>query len=239
MMNRTSIPAVVKKNRFSMITFLVIGLLAYFTPSIKNYFEPTKNRVEQARENLTSASNRLQKTSQMVESADSLLMKAGKTNWVKSKTSKFMDKLHIEKIIATIELDVAEKKHAADYTLKEYTHSNDAFYAQAILHLAGLHEAIAGPISESAPTGAYALKIPSSMAKQAQQALQETSVASLGLYDSGVNTVQQVSILNKAGIKATIAAKNQINSTAKQELLVLAEDKEKAMTLIGLEKDSH
>lgn len=138
-------------------------------------------------------------------------------------------------MFATILLSIEEKTQAADFTLKEYNNSNDAFYAQAVLQLAGLDEANAGPLSESDPTGKFVIKVPSNLAERAQEALQETYIASLGLYDSGAFTVQQISRLNEAGIKATIAAKNQHNKAAIYELFVLTDDKEKAMRILGVE----
>jgi hypothetical protein len=60
------------------------------------------------------------------------------------------------------------------------------------------------------------------------------SIASLGLYDSGAFTAQQIRSLNKAGIKATMDAKNQLRKAAINELLALTDDKEKAMRIFGL-----
>jgi hypothetical protein len=62
------------------------------------------------------------------------------------------------------------------------------------------------------------------------------SIASLGLYDSGAFTAQQTGSLNKAGIKATMAAKNQLRKAVINELLALTADKENAMRILGLEK---
>ena len=59
------------------------------------------------------------------------------------------------------------------------------------------------------------------------------SIASLDLYDSRAFTVQQISSLNKAGIKATLDAKNQLRKAAINELLALTDDKEKARESLG------